>query len=239
MVNERETDLMDRTRRQEEDAAKKMDDMKPANPNDRLITRELSSLRKLKETQYRDTGHQNPLENNRFSVIGSTKDFSRIKNSKKAKEDKEKQEKIDALNAEKITGAASVPTFKSKKSTAAMQFALKKKEGDKKSTGKNDGFDRMNAENYRSVYLRRKRTQWEATHVGGKMTPEQMKLKLAAEKREQERETFLRVRARDLLTEIYWWRSQYGMGVYENYYVSGQIAALEQEVNAIDVRYWP
>jgi hypothetical protein len=237
MPTDRDMDMMDRERRlQEEEENKRLGDPSfKGNPNDRLISHELSTLRKLKTQEYKDSGTIDPLES-RFNVLGSTKDISRIKNIPKSKNEKGKRESADPKTAGIGTNIGGIPNFKSRQSTNKMNFALKKKDDDKKQSGKGEKLDRMNAENYRTVYLRRQRL---ALQGGKNLTSDQAKQKAAAEKKQQEQETLLRVRARDLYDQILWWRTQYGMGVYENYYIGGELARLEQEINSIDARFWP
>ena len=220
-----------------------MKDKDPPDNHD-LLPYELAQQRKPDNISRFDFSTRGTNESGRFSIIQATTRHSsaatstlgqKVAADAKAKTDaKAKAEEFKkTMTPPATTKKAGSSTF-SKQSTAQMAFKSKKDDG-KSEVGKKK---EMTADNYRREYLKRKRER-EAILLGKNLTPKQQQEKLLKERKILEEETFLRVRARELMDQIFMWKREYGMGNHEATYIAGQIVELERQLNIIDPRYWP
>lgn len=114
------------------------------------------------------------------------------------------------------------------------------KDAEKRSAfGQSKGKDAGNpVDGYRAAYAKRQRELEDAKHERN-LTPEQKLKKIYEQKKIEREETNNRVRAKDLMDQKIWWQQQLGTGFYDDNYIYGIIAGLDQELGAIDVRFWP
>lgn len=109
------------------------------------------------------------------------------------------------------------------------------------SSEKAAGEVRYNADNYRQLYLSERDRQAE-------VTPEKTKQREEAQRKENETAAKLaeearqvdasRFRARELQSQIAWWKQQSGIGTYDDSTISYNIELLQRELNLIPVAYW-
>jgi len=92
-------------------------------------------------------------------------------------------------------------------------------------------------EDYQKAYLRKQRES--AAHAQNKSESDRKQQeKAAADRTARQNEDALRARARDLRQQIQRWQGEISMNNYDEMHINGQIATLEQQLNAIDPRYW-
>ena len=100
---------------------------------------------------------------------------------------------------------------------------------------------RRNADNYRQMYLEQ-RAMERSTEAEKEEDPETEKRKAreAANKKAQEdlAASNYRCRARELQTQIAWWRQQSGTGQYDETTISGNVYNLQSELNSIPPEHW-
>lgn len=217
---------------------------KPTPDNHDLLPRELSQARKPENISRFDAGTSSESEAGRFSIINATTRHTAAATQtlgmKAAADAKAKSganaKTEDSKNASisKAGGKSSSSSSFTKQSTAQMAFKTKK------DTAKADGTAQkgMTADNYRKEYLRKKKER-EDIALGKKLTPKEKLELILKERKKLEEETFLRVKARELMNLIIMWRQEFGMGNHEASYIAGQIVELERQLNLIDPRYWP
>lgn len=220
-----------------------MKDDKPSISNADLMPRELSEIRKPEKI--RDFGYHSPQgepEPGRFSVINvhatiGQKKIS-LKDDKPAVETKTGPSRMGIPASAKQSKTTGKPPFHSSLSQAKKASPSSSKITRTKDAASTTKKATVDASNYRAKYFQKKR-ELENLAVGKRKSPQELQREAAERKRLEDAEVFLRTRARELIALIQKWRGEFGMGGYEADHIRGMIAMYEQELNAIDPRYWP
>ena len=198
--------------------------------NASLMPTELSEIRKPEKIRAFDYGAREEEETGRFSILHAS---TPPKSAKQENAKGPSTSKTNAKDPQKMGGKPTAGT--TKKSTAQLSGSAKMAAA-KKASGATASSS-SSAKNYRAEYLKRKRER-EEFELAKRPTLKQQQEKLAEQRRLQEQETLTRVRARELMEQIRFWRQKFGTGEYESNHIRGVIASLEQELNGIDARYW-
>ncbi|MDD3182396.1 MAG: hypothetical protein PHD48_06305 [Alphaproteobacteria bacterium] len=216
-------DLMDRNRGEGESKAPSHLKDTP-HRNETLITKDSPTACRPASEHHQGPGYDGLPANERFSVMPSTGKATHAEQMYKRPKSGR-----SANIAGQSSSSLSAPSAASQ--TTSLQFS---------GTGQNSkpiyDNERVTSENYTKIYLQRQREQEKLACEQKSM---QSRMAHPAAQKQRDEETTLRVRARDLIAQIQWWRSQFGLTDHEPHYISGMISSLEQELHAIDPRYWP
>lgn len=220
MTNEFGKDLMDRSGIAEPDRSLAPEHKQDT--NECLISKDSRGFDAAKFERRHDTGHSDPTID-RYSVLPSTVVYTHA------------QKKRPTKGTQRLPTSGNqsdgMPSLRSSRSTTSLKYHVK--DGTSASTADSRG---MTTENYCKVYQQRQRTRERLAQARKTMHSCDSTL---ITRNQKEEETNLRVQARFLSDQIRWWQGQFGHNDHEPHYISGMISSLEQQLNAIDARYWP
>lgn len=209
MTDEFGKDLMDRSGNTKPELDH---ELKPKqDPNEKLISKELSRTQGERFDRYHDTGHSDPTSDDRYTVMPSTGDHTHTQKGG--------------------TQANGMPSLRSTRPTTSLKLPTNASKPTSSS-----GSRGMTTENYCKVYQQRQREQERLAQARKSMQSHNVS---TASRKQNEEETNLRVRARSLIDQIQWWRGQFGQTEHEPHMITGMISSLEAQLHAIDPRYWP
>lgn len=217
--------------------------------NNILIPLDPISGKKDRDSMSSSFGPQQRHESGRFSVLlmptsSAREQEAQISEKEEKENDRATRNAFDALKnkkgeKEKAEEKKTSPQAPKKKIEPGKKKEPGKDAEKRSAFGQSKNKDGGNpVDNYRAAYAKRQRELEDAKHERN-LTPEQKLKKIYEQKKIEREETNNRVRAKDLMDQKIWWRMQLGMGFYDDNYIYGIISSLDQELGAIDVRFWP